>query len=312
MKRIDSTAGARQGRWVGALAVALLAISCTWLPAAAQEPAVEDQPALWRVSNAGASTHLFGSVHMAGADLFPLPAPVEAAFDAAAVLAVEIDVERLDPAEQTTVMRATGFNPPGVQLSERIGPKLWSELGEVCVTIKINCEGLQHLRPWLAALSIAVRTLELAGFSATEGVDRYFLGRARADKTVVSLETLREQLQYFGELDDAKELDYLQETLAELDVATPLIAQIVDAWRAGDVAAIDELVNDELRKSDVAGIFEALMVKRNVTMAERIHKLLKGRQSLFVVVGAGHLAGQHSLLDQLKQRGWAIERVQYP
>lgn len=294
----------RSARWL-ALVVAILLLLTG--PAGA----ADYRPALWRVVNAGAPSHLFGSVHLGTGDLYPLPAPVESAFRAAAVLAVEIDLESIDPAEQSAVIERTGLYPVGEDLTTRGDEALLLSLDATCARLALPCTALHRYRPWLTSLTLAMRTLERAGFDAANGVDRHLIARARDRARVVSLETLGEQLDYFGSLDEQRQIDYLRETLEELDDATGVVIALYTAWRAGDVASVDRLVNVELRASTVPGLYEAMMVDRNRRMAERVDALLREGTGVFVVVGAGHLAGQHSLVVELVRRGWQIERVNY-
>ena len=88
--------------------------------------------------------------------------------------------------------------------------------------------------------------------------------------------------------------------------------KIVEAWKAGDEAAMHRLTAaDPVKKRPaLKPVFQKLVDDRNVTMAKKIEDYLKSRKSHFVVVGAGHLSGPNSIPRLLQKRGYKVEQVQ--
>jgi hypothetical protein len=56
---------------------------------------------------------------------------------------------------------------------------------------------------------------------------------------------------------------------------------------------------------------EALLYQRNEIWSGQLQDMLKQPGSIFVAVGAGHLAGEQSVQDYLKDRGLTAQRVRY-
>ena len=79
------------------------------------------------------------------------------------------------------------------------------------------------------------------------------------------------------------------------------------AWTAGDAAKLESLMNDEL-KGKYPGIYQRLIVERNVRFASRIAELAKGKGVVFVAVGAGHLVGADSVQADLAKLGITATR----
>ena len=68
------------------------------------------------------------------------------------------------------------------------------------------------------------------------------------------------------------------------------------------------LTDDDLTDEKLA---EALLYSRNATWADWIEDRLETTPgTVFIAVGAGHLAGEKSVQDYLGQRGIQSERVQ--
>ena len=68
-------------------------------------------------------------------------------------------------------------------------------------------------------------------------------------------------------------------------------------------------VFDGLADADKAAVAEALLYSRNANWAEWIDTRLDKPGSVFIAVGAGHLAGAKSVQDYLAQKGITVTRV---
>src|SRR3546814_16535001 len=56
---------------------------------------------------------------------------------------------------------------------------------------------------------------------------------------------------------------------------------------------------------------KTLLFDRNANWAGQLQARMDQPGTVFVAVGAGHLAGQHSVQDYLKERGLTVTRVDY-
>ncbi len=86
--------------------------------------------------------------------------------------------------------------------------------------------------------------------------------------------------------------------------------KVMKAYLSGDMDAIlavnaqttGSLVSDALWQK----LYQRLVVQRNQTMAQKLIARAKA-QSIFVAVGASHLAGETGLIQQLKQTGFRLK-----
>ena len=69
------------------------------------------------------------------------------------------------------------------------------------------------------------------------------------------------------------------------------IAQMIDAWKQGDADRLAQLMNEE---DDAPELMELLLYNRNRAWAEWIKARLNRPGTVFMAVGAGHLAGAGS------------------
>lgn len=315
--RLKSTTAAA-GR--GALGLALgLGLTLTLLGAApadafAQEAAVprtvvpaEGQgPALWSVSDADSTIYLFGTVHVLRPDTPWGSAKVDAAFDSASSVILEIS----NPDDQAAIaplIQQYGVSPAR-PLSSLLTTEELARLDAAARAIGASAAQMDPLRPWLVALSLAIAPLVKAGYDPQSGVELVLKARAEAaGKPVTGLETIDKQVGILAGLSEETQLAFLRETLEAYDDATAELDALVAAWSTGDVETINRLGVVEMREASEE-IYEALLVRRNKDWADQIETLLAGSGTVFIAVGSAHLAGEESVQEILADRGVAVTR----
>jgi uncharacterized protein YbaP (TraB family) len=85
------------------------------------------------------------------------------------------------------------------------------------------------------------------------------------------------------------------------------IDAMVAAWKSGDADHLAQLLNED--ESDPQ-MRKVLITDRNVAWAKWLKARLDKPGTVFVAVGAGHLAGAGSVQDQLAAAGVTSTRVQ--
>ncbi len=127
---------------------------------------------------------------------------------------------------------------------------------------------------------------------------------------VEGFETVDEQLACFDVLTETDQQLLLLATLDELGRGrTELDATIAD-WLAGRTESLAARINREFEGSPM--LKRMLLDDRNVRFAADIARRMEAPGTLFVAVGAGHLAGPRSLLEELARHGLVAERVAAP
>lgn len=269
---------------------------------------------LWEAAGPAAKVTMVGSIHVGRDDFFPLPEPFEAAFAAAPVLAVELDPT--SPANQAAVgrlLRERGTLPDSLTLRDRLTPANWAGLQAVTRDLGVPLPALERMQPGLVAMMIVMQAYAQQGFDPGLGIDKHFLDAAReGGKSVREIEKVEAQMALFLDVDDELDDILMEQMLAEIDGLGSLTARMVEAWRSGDVAAVDSLMQDQAGDDPrMAAYYRRLLDDRNVTMVDSLDAWLRGDRDVFVVVGAGHFAGQQGLPELLRRRGWAVtQRVE--
>ncbi len=288
--------------WIGALAALALA-GC------GPKPAANDaDPALWAVKDADTTIYLFGTVHVLKPGLSWFDEGVKRAFDASGELVLELVMP--PESEMQALVGELGSDPVGPPLPDQLPPAEAEKMRAALADAGLPGNALDHSDPWLAATTLSVLPLRKLGYDDKDGAEAVLSGAAAtARKPVIGLETARQQLGYFDALSPAAQRALLIETIDDLPKAGDTIGRMVQLWSKGDADGLAALLNEDLR--DSPELAQALLIRRNRNWADWIAKRMAKPGTVFLAVGAGHLAGDASLQAELARRGLKVERVAY-
>ncbi|MBN8736253.1 MAG: TraB/GumN family protein [Xanthomonadales bacterium] len=280
---------------------ALALLLCTSTPALAD-------PVLWMAKSPTATIYLFGTVHvLPDATQWRYPA-LDKALAASGTLYVEEDDD--DPVTMQLLVLQYGMDLQH-PLSGKLDAADRAQLDAAAKAAGVagGSTTLDAMRPWLAALTIAVAPIVKAGYDPKSGADKQLERAFRTSgKPIGAFETAEQQIKFFADLSPALQLDLLRNALDDYAEGPAQIGKLIGYWQSGNVAAIAENVNGGMREH-YPDLYKVLLVERNQAWARQIGTLLEGRGTIFVAVGAGHLAGPDSVLVQLRKLGIATERV---
>lgn len=258
-------------------------------------------PALWVVRDADTRIYLFGTVHMLPPDIDWLRGPVREAFDQSATLVTEI-VPPPDAELQRRIRQLGGSARP---LPARIGPAETARLVRALKSLGLGADMLDQDEPWLAGVKLTVLPLQRLGYGDASGPETIL---AAAGKPQFGLETVDAQFGAFDSLSDTAQRRFLADSIAAVADAGPAMERLIHAWARGDVAALARATDDELGGSPE--LRTALIRKRNARWADWLAARMARPGTVFVAVGAGHLAGRDSVQVELARRGFGATRLQ--
>lgn len=270
-----------------------------------------DDALMWRVSAVGtAPNHLLGSVHVGRSDMYPLPGEVREAYARSEALVVEADIVAADPGEMAAKTAALGLYRDGGRLEDALTPEQWQVVRAAAERTRLPPALLQRQKPWLAYATLTMSAARLSGYREALGVDRHFLEKAhRQGKPVLELEGLDRQLEALSGLAVGQQVSQLGHTAALIVAGDLGVETLLSAWRRGDIDRLQGLIESQF-PPELAPTYRALVVDRNLAMAQRLVELSQRRQGgLFVIVGAAHLPGRDGLLALLRERGYRLKRI---
>lgn len=249
-------------------------------PAAAVSDSVAS-PAMFVVRDADTTVYIFGTFHALDGEGQWLSDHVRNAFDQSD----ELVLETLIPERPVQVLTPTpGFKPPSVMPSAS----------------------------FLATTRMAINAGRAQGMQVGNGADMVLRHIAEAEgKPVEGLETLQSQLDMFNRMPsapaapaprvgspvDTKPMEGLSKAMADMQ----------SAWKRGDQRVFVKMLGQ--LKTASPDTYRMLFSARNERWADWIRARMQTPGTVFVAVGAGHLAGPDSLLVRLAERGIPSQRV---
>jgi len=262
------------------------------------------EPALWRVDSPTAHVYLFGTMHILPKPAAWLSPKITAAFHASDTLWEEADTDASNSEMADEIM--TKAIAPDFDLWQALPGSYVIKFRDELHTCGLDPAIMAHVKPWMASMMVTICQM-MAGHggslgAAADNPEAALLSRAHADaKAVNYFETIDQQIGYMSNAPEAAQLAQLRQSIDEAQKGDDELDTLEVSWMAGDVAKIAASVMDT-RKQDEA-FYQTIFVQRNQRFAKRIAEMLHGRGTVFVAIGAGHLAGEDSVLRMLSNQG---------
>jgi signal transduction histidine kinase len=122
-----------------------------------------------------------------------------------------------------------------------------------------------------------------------------------------SIRSYSEILLNYDDIEPETQREFLQSTLEEAGEVGDMADDMIAAWKAGDVRALDADLLGSVREQPE--VYRTLIVRRNEHFANAIGDLVNGRKNYLIVVGALHLVGPDSVLRMLERQGVASRQI---
>jgi uncharacterized protein len=301
-------------------------------------PMAAKGPALWKVADEDTTIYLFGTVHVLPQGLEWYDATIAKALDGSDTLVTEIPMDAASEAAMSQMALAKGALPAGTTLRSllteeqkmqytaalnQLGGQIEAaQLAQAPAEARAQYEAAKAqglvpnpgdamagqfdgMKPWMVGLTLSLLPLTLEGYDPNSGVEKVLLSKF-PDKEKGALETAEFQLGIFDGMPQDAQITFLMEAANGMDETAPMLNRMVAEWAEGDADELAAVMNEGMTDPKVA---DALLYSRNRNWAEWIDTRLDTPGTVFIAVGAGHLAGAKSVQDYLGQKGIKVTRV---
>jgi len=280
-------------------------------PALAEEVAFDRgdaDPALWLVQDEDTKIYLFGTMHALKPDLVWFDDAVAAAF----AESDELVLEMLEPDEMEigpVLQREAMYEADG-GLSKVLTQEQYARFAAAATSLRIPPQAFERLKPWYAGVMMATAPLARLGYRPDIGAEQ-ILQTAAAERGMkqVGLETFAQQMGFFSNLPEEDQISFLMSGVDELSDMDKTFSDMERAWATGDTAETARLLNEGM--DDTPVVYDVLLAKRNAAWADWIGTRMEQPGTVFIAVGAGHLAGDDSVQVRLAEKGLTATRIEY-
>ena len=275
-------------------------------PVATLERVETTGPALWKVADADTTIYMFGTVHILPKDKQWMTPVVQQALTGSQSMVTEIlSSEMADPAMQQAMM-SRGMLPAGQTLRSLLNAEQRATYEGALQKLGVPAAAFDQFKPWMAAMTLSILPLIKEGYNPESGVEKVLETAAGTQVKREALETVEFQMNMFDSMPQDAQITYLVETAEQADNIKPMLDKMVAAWMVGNKDELANLMNEGL--NDNADLAERLLYARNRNWAQWIDQRLDQPGTVFMAVGAGHLAGENSVQDYLLAQNIAAAR----
>jgi uncharacterized protein YbaP (TraB family) len=265
-------------------------------------------PALWKISGAGTTLYVFGSVHVLKPGTSWLDDDLRQKISSATEIYLEVS-----PAEQQELFIAGlvlryGILAKGDSLKNHLPPAVYTEVSAAFRAHGMPEKAFASFKPWTADLTYSALKFLDAGYEQESGVEATItaLAQARGIHTE-GLETAEFQISLFASLTDQEATEMLKEDLAETDQLEAVMDRLTKSWSRGDLADLAAYFAEQIK--DDPKLRKKIITDRNAAWVPKIQAIMGKPGTYLVVVGTGHLVGPESLVAMLRKAGLQVERV---
>ena len=295
----------------GLAAVGLAGLGLAALGQSATATSARDvaKPALWRVSDPDTSIYLFGTFHLLPQDYQWQTSAIRRAVAKSGELYLETLIDEQHPETVAAQFRQIGFDASLPPLANRIDPALRPQLAEAIRQSGLPTAYFDKMKTWMAGFTLIQLQFQSLGLKGEAGVEPNLRQSfATAGKPVGQLETISDQLGLFDRLSPTAQRAFLEGAISDAGKMQAEFAGMLKSWTIGDVAGIERSFNADLAESPE--LRAALLTRRNTSWAQWIERRMAQPGTAMVAVGAGHLAGDESVIAMLQRDGYKVERVE--
>lgn len=279
--------------------------------ASAQVPASTMEmggPALWKVADEDTTIYVFGTVHTLPDDVEWYTGPVKTALDESETLVTEIDLTPEGMAQIPALVQQIAILREGTTVRSLMDDEERATYEAALNDLGIRANAFDQLEPWFAALQLSNLAYTRGGFDPNNGTESVLERTIGDTMGRDALESVESQFAIFDELPQDAQVDYLVETAEQIEEVTPFLQKLVAEWAEGDVQELGDLMNEAMEADPV--LADRLLYARNANWAMWIDERLDSPGTIFMAVGAGHMAGNQKLQDKLAERGIEMTRIQ--
>jgi len=281
------------------------------LPAGAQKTdVVHAQPALWVVENGDKKVYFLGSFHLLPKNYKWYDGIIQSSFESADELVLETELTPEATAEIQGLLIKNGFFQGDDNLKNHLDEDRYAKMLMYAKKLMGQEEAAaQKMKPWFMAVNLSMLAVMSSGMDPNSGVDKYLEGLAKtSDKPQSGLETATEQMMALIDHPLTVQTAMLSETLDQLDDFHTVVNGYLQAWASGDSDRINQTMVNDMK--EYQGMYDALLVHRNANWVPAIEDHINSEKTVFVVVGAAHLAGPDSVLKMLENKGYKVHKIQ--
>ena len=197
----------------------------------------------------------------------------------------------------------------GKTLTSKLSLKSRQALAAALKGYGMPATALDKYKPFFASLTLTTLQFGKLGMGPEAGAEAVLKkAAATSGKKLGAVETIDDQLSMFAALSEAEQIKLLEASLSDGATIGAEIRKMLEAWNRGDAKAVASAIQQS--DKDSPALYKVMFTDRNARWVQWVDQRLARPGTVFMAVGAGHLAGDRSVVGLLQQQGHRVTRVQ--
>lgn len=280
-------------------------------------------PILYEVTKNGSDNkiYLFGSIHIFDVNKIEFPNKLIDAYNSSKYLAVEADIVSYMDNMNVEEYSKSFMYKDGTKLKDHVSKETYEKIVKFLKEYYYFDETLEMFNLEFIETVIADQILSIAKLKSNEGIDTYFLKKAKADnKQILEVESMEYQMSLSKKIPDKYYELSINNALDDVDKQVSDAKDLYKAWKKGDLESLSKLIegdntpNEKYTKEEIK-IFEdyykLMLTDRNSNMTNKLISYFEKNQNVFYMVGTAHLLGDKGIVQLLKDKGFNVVQVNY-
>lgn len=271
--------------------------------------------------NENVKLYLFGSIHVAPDDVYPLPEKVMNTFNKCTSLAVECDIVAAeeDFDKQLSIMDTMTYQGDSDNLYNHLDKDVADKIIKYLEDNGYGSLALTKFKPASIEQLCSAVLLSKTKLKTENGLDRFFLSNAKKDnKEILEVESYDFQLNmlysfpdryydlalpsyYEQEAESIKQTNQLYQYLVKGDIDK------LKATLKGDANEYNKLSDQD--KAVVDSYNKAMSTDRDQGMVAKAEQYMKDGKNVFFVVGCAHIVEENGIVDTLISKGYKVKKI---
>ena len=267
---------------------------------------------LWETHINGATIYIAGSVHVGKTGSYPLDKPYMRCLSGSdkLILEIEEDFETINTRMMDYIRK--DHLPENKYFRDNLNQDSKDKIIEILGIDKFH--KFDQYNAWVLITQLTVNKMRLLDYEPSLAVDRYIRDQAVSEgKEIMGLEEIEEQFKLLEfDLPYEVQLKVIEGTINNIREAAEKEAVLYDAYFNNQLEIFEEAFTKrfDLENPAESAVYNKIFIERNKTWVSRLEELVDNtNETVFVLVGAGHLFGQENLLDCLREKGYTINQV---
>ena len=282
----------------------------------------EITPLLYEITKEGSNNkiYLFGSIHAANLKDVAFPKYLLDAYNNSHYVACEADIVAYQ--ENTALVLADTLKllyPDTSTIKDHLTEETYNKLVNFLKEKNLYTTLYDIYQPFFFESLVSNALIEDAKLDATEGIDYYFLTKAKKDnKKILEVESMAFQIDLALSFKDELYDLMLSELFDDYDKEVESLKILFEAWKKGNIDDLLKYADDDIDMKDnytneqkeLVNDYNQKMVKeRNIGMTNKLIEYFNNNQDVFYMVGTLHLIGDDGIANLLTKEGFTVKQI---